>query len=438
MGNDVDIGVLLRRILVMDNKSVEAHGNVGLRGWREALIKDTAVSGGQRQDSFRIIEKYLLAAERQGWVVGTESMKTYIELAESALAVGTRWEVGREALRWLVKQMRATPAMADWRGRFERRLRERQYAERTVETYAQWAGRFAVWCERRGKENGLAARATLEVEQVSGEDVKRFLDALAVEEKVRIATQHQALNALACFFKEVLGRPMEGVEGYLRARSTDRVPVVLSTGEVGRLLGQLVGTERLMGDLMYGGGLRLMELLRLRVKDVDPDRRQITVRGGKGDKDRLSTLPERAVGPVREHLERLRTLWNEDQQQGVAGVYLPEALGRKFPNAGTSLEWQWLFPTKGLVRDPETGLVRRHHVNETTWQRAVKLAARRAGIAKKVTPHVLRHSFATHLLERGTDIRTVQELLGHNDVKTTEIYTHVMQKPGLGVRSPLD
>jgi integron integrase len=193
-----------------------------------------------------------------------------------------------------------------------------------------------------------------------------------------------------------------------------------------------------MGDLMYGGGLRLLELLRLRVKDVDADRRQLSVRGGKGDKDRLTTLPERALGPMREHLDRLRALWEVDQKQEVAGVSLPEALARKYPSAGKSLEWQWLFPTKGWLRDPETGLMRRHHVNETTWQKAVKGAAQRAGITKKVTPHVLRHSFATHLLERGTNIRTVQTLLGHNDVKTTEIYTHVMQKPGLGVRSPLN
>jgi site-specific recombinase XerD len=171
---------------------------------------------------------------------------------------------------------------------------------------------------------------------------------------------------------------------------------------------------------------------------VDADRRQLTVRGGKGGKDRVTTLPERAVEPLREHLARLRGLWTDDVKAEVAGVYLPEALGRKYPAAPTSLEWQWLFPTKNLLRDPAAGLKRRHHVNETTWQIAVKAAAQRAGITKKVTPHVLRHSFATHLLERGTDIRTLQTLLGHSDVRTTEIYTHVMKKPGLGVRSPLD
>ena len=399
-----------------------------LRGWRDCLLADSAVSAEKRQDFSCVIEKYLIAAERNGWAVGVESMMGYLELAESALAVDAQWEEGREALRWLARHLKTPAAVGDWRGRFERRLRERQYAGRTVETYGQWAGRFVAWCAGRG----------VAVESASGVEVKAYLDGLALDEQVRIATQHQALNALAGFFTEVLGRKLEGAEGYLRARSTDRVPVVLSQDEVGRLLGQLVGTERLMGDLMYGSGLRLMELLRLRVKDVDVDRRQLIVRGGKGDKDRLTTLPERAVVPVREHVERLRTLWAADQTQGVPGVYMPESLARKYPGAGTSLEWQWLFPTKGLLRDPESGLIRRHHVNETTWQKAVKGAARKAGITKKVTPHVLRHSFATHLLERGTDIRTVQTLLGHNDVKTTEIYTHVMKKPGLGVRSPLD
>ena len=232
------------------------------------------------------------------------------------------------------------------------------------------------------------------------------------------------------------------------------MPVVLSRGEVGDLLAQLEGTERLMGELMYGGGLRLMELLRLRVKDVDVERVQMSVRGGKGDKDRVTVLPERTVPGLKAHLVRLRALWQEDfgkedfgkleggmeKEEGVAaaGVYVPEAYARKNPGAGRSLEWQWLFPTKGFLRDPATGVRRRHHMTETTWQVAVKTASRRAGITKKVTPHVLRHSFATHLLEQGTDIRTVQTLLGHRDVKTTEIYTHVMKQPGLGVRSPLD
>ena len=308
------------------------------------------------------------------------------------------------------------------------RLREKQYAGRTVETYGQWVERFQQWCA--GKGVGLEA--------VSGVELRSYLDMLAADERVRVATQHQALNAVVRFFAEVVGRPVEGLEGYLRARSTDRVPVVLSQGEVGRLLEALEGTERVMGELMYGGGLRLMELLRLRVKDMDVERRQVVIRGGKGDKDRVTTLAERTVEAVKGHLDRLRGLWEEDVKLGMPGVYVPEALGRKYPGAGRSLEWQWLFPTKGLVKDPESGLDRRHHVHERLWQMAVKAAAERAGITKRVTPHVLRHSFATHLLERGTDIRTVQSLLGHKDVKTTEVYTHVMRRPGLGVRSPLD
>jgi integron integrase len=409
----------------MDNTAIS------LRGWRETIASDIAVPAEKREAFSRVIEKYLLAMEQHGWAVSVLTMKHYIEMAESALAEGEQWTLGREALRWLVLYQKQTPAQADWRGRFERRLRELQYAERTVETYGQWVSRFAGWCVQRGTDVGS-------VGSVGGVEVKAYLDALALEAKVRIATQHQALNALVCFFNEVQGRKLEGLEDYLRARSSDRVPVVLSMDEVRRLLAQLTGTERLMGDLMYGAGLRLMELVRLRVKDVDADRRQLSVRGGKGDKDRLTTLPECAVEPLRAHVERLRSLWAADVAAGVPGVHLPEALARKYPTASISLEWQWLFPTRSLLIDPATGLKRRHHVNETTWQKAVKGAAQRAGITKKVTPHVLRHSFATHLLERGTDIRTVQTLLGHNDVRTTEIYTHVMQKPGLGVRSPLD
>jgi site-specific recombinase XerD len=449
------MAVIFGEIRDMDNTELQ------IQGWREELARDNAVDEGRKQGYSRVIEKYLLASERRGWGIGVESAKGYIELVEEAREEGARWEEGREALRWLVRYGQGVTGIGDWRRRFERRMRELQYAERTVVTYGQWAGRFVAWCGRSGKG----------VDEASGVEVKAYLDMLAADARVRVATQHQALNAVVRFFTEMLGRTVEGVEGYLRARNSDRVPVVLSGEEVSGLLGQLQGTERLMGELMYGGGLRLMELLRLRVKDVDLDRAQITVRGGSrgdwrkprqteeepqprsvsegvrapgggarinGDKDRLTTLPERTAGALKEHLRRLRALWEEDVAAGVPGVLLPEALGRKYPSAGVSFEWQWLFPTRGLVTDPATGLKRRHHVNETVWQRVVKTAARRAGITKRVTPHVLRHSFATHLLERGTDIRTVQTLLGHNDVRTTEIYTHVMRKPGLGVRSPLD
>lgn len=195
---------------------------------------------------------------------------------------------------------------------------------------------------------------------------------------------------------------------------------------------------RLMAELMYGSGLRLTELLRLRVKDVDLDRRQVIVRAGKGGKDRVTVLPTTLVGRLREHRERLRRLHEEDRQADAPGVWLPEGLERKFPKAGKAWEWQWLFPSRQWMLDPRTGLRRRHHVLDATFQHAIRQGAIRAQLDKRVTPHVLRHSFATHLLEGGTDIRTVQDLLGHKDVATTQIYTHVMQKPGLGVRSPLD
>jgi integron integrase len=418
----LDGRLIMRLILLMDNT------HMSVRGWREALAHDNAVTSEAKQGFCRVIEHYLITVERLGQAVGVDTAKEYIELGEAMRHAGERWEQGREALRWLMKTALKKPSADDWRGRMERRLREKQYAERTVETYGQWVGRFSSWCESRG----------MEIERATGSEVRVFLDELAAEAKVRIATQHQALNAVVRFFVEVLGRPVDGVEGYLRARSSDRVPVVLSEPEVKRLLGQMKGTELLMGELMYGGGLRLMELLRLRVKDVDVERRQVVVRGGKGDKDRVTTLAERTVPAMQDWLENLRKRWKADVSAGIPGVYLPEALRRKYPNAGTSFGWQWLFPTKDLVKDPESGLKRRHHLHERTWQVAVKEAAERAGITKRVTPHVLRHCFATHLLERGTDIRTVQALLGHADVKTTEVYTHVMQKPGVGVRSPLD
>jgi integron integrase len=406
-----------------------------LRGWPAALSADERLTSSQRTAYSGIVQKFLNSAEKRGWVVGVDSAKDYIDLVEGAMGAGDRWEVGREALRWFVVFLRrkvpvagSARTAAEWRGVFEHKMRELKYAERTVESYGQWAVRFVDWVLLRGES----------LEEADGRSVKDFLTMLAAEQQVRVATQHQALNAVVKFFKLALERGVEGVEGFLRARSTDRVPTVLSQSEMGEILRQLEGTSRLMAEVMYGGGLRLMELLRLRVKDVDVERLQVTVRGGKGDKDRVTTLPERTAGPLREHLERLRGLWQEDVARGVPGVYLPEAYGRKNPGAGTSFVWQWLWPTRGLQEDPASGLRRRHHVSETNWQRQVKVAAGRAGVTKRVTPHVLRHSFATHLLEHGTDIRTLQKLLGHVDVKTTEIYTHVAKKAGAGVRSPLD
>ena len=297
---------------------------------------------------------------------------------------------------------------------------------RSEQTYRGWAKRFVDFIHPTSPD------------AVCDGDIKAFLEDLAVKQRVGASTQKQALNAVVFFLREGFGMRLGDFSDFRRAMPGRRVPTVLSKEEVRLLAEQLTGTTRLMVELAYGSGLRVMELLRLRVHDVDLTRGQVTVRAGKGDKDRLTVLPLRLVEPLRAHLERLRELHQKDVAEGVPGVWLPEGLERKFQGAGKQWVWQWMFPSRELAVDPQSGLRRRHHVLDSAFQKAVKAAAQRAGIDKRVTPHVLRHSFATHLLEAGTDIRTVQDLLGHDSVETTQIYTHVMQKPGLGVRSPLD
>jgi integron integrase len=274
-------------------------------------------------------------------------------------------------------------------------------------------------------------------ETFDGEDIGRFLGDLAVRGRVSPATQKQALNAIVFFLRDGLGREPGEIE-FRRARPKLRVPVVLTPRDRSQLFGEMEGTVRLVAEVMYGSGLRLMEALRLRVKDLDFERRQITVRAGKGDKDRITILPDRLVEALQGQLKVARKTFDGDRAKSMAGVWLPEALGRKYPNAGAEWPWQWLFPSRETSTDPACGLKRRDHLLDSMVQKAVKTAAREAGIDKRVTPHVMRHSFATHLLENGSDIRTVQELLGHSRVQTTMIYTHVMNRPGLHIRSPLD
>jgi integron integrase len=305
-------------------------------------------------------------------------------------------------------------------------LRERHYSYRTEQTYLDWVRRFLIFA-------GVESEGDLGMD-----DVKAYLEFLAVDRRVAAATQNQAFTSLLFFFGQVLGRPFGHVDGVTRAEDRRRLPVVLRRDEVTRLIAAIADDYRLMTKLLYGGGLRLMECLRLRVKDVDMERLTITVRGGKGDKDRVTTLPVQAVQELGAQLERGRALFDSDRACGVAGVQLPDALERKYPNAGKEWGWFWIFPSDRISQDPVSGVIRRHHVNEANLQRAVKMARATAGIEQPVTPHTLRHSFATHLLEGGSDIRTVQELLGHSDVSTTMIYTHVLNRPGLAVRSPLD
>jgi len=314
---------------------------------------------------------------------------------------------------------------APWERDLIKAIRENHFLWRTEQTYREWAVRFARYIAPRSPYSA------------SGVEVAAFLSALAVEGRASSSAQKQALNALVFLMEKALHREL-GQMDFKRAHPGRRIPTVLSMGECQSLFAQLEGTSRLMTELAYGTGLRLMELLRLRVHHVDMARQQLQVHAGKGDKDRVTVLPEKIFPALRDHLARLREQWQVDRDDKLSGVWLPEGLTKKYPRAGESWEWQWLFPAKTPSLDPSTGLRRRHHLSDTSFQRVVKNAAHRAGLSKRVTPHVFRHSFATHLLESGADIRTVQELLGHSSVETTQIYTHVMKKPGLGVRSPLD
>ena len=269
-------------------------------------------------------------------------------------------------------------------------------------------------------------------------EVEQFLTHLAVERNVAASTQNQALNAIVFLYKEVLGRELGWLDAMERAKRPVRMPVVLTTIEVRALLARLEGRHWLMASLLYGAGLRLMECVRLRVKDIDFEYAQITVRDGKGEKDRVTMLPGSIIAPLKIHLEQANVLHEQDLQEGFGEVYLPFALARKYPQAGREWGWQYVFPASQRSLDPRSGKERRHHIDEQSLQRAVKKALREAGIHKPASCHTLRHSFATHLLQAGYDIRTVQELLGHKDVSTTMIYTHVLNRGGKGVRSPLD
>ena len=304
--------------------------------------------------------------------------------------------------------------------------RLRHLSLRTEEAYVGWVRRFVVY---HGKKHPSGMGAA---------EVRDFLTHLARDRKVAASTQNQALNALVFLYDGVLKEKLGEIGAIERARRPVRLPVVMSPEEVARLLDAMEGTSQLMARLMYGSGMRLMECLRLRVKDVDFANGQCVVRDGKGQRDRVTVLPESLREPLKRHLARVRLLHSADRKAGAPGVFLPGALERKLPRAGESWEWQWVFPAKGLSADPRGGRARRHHVHPTGLQRAVGSAARLAGIEKRVSCHTLRHSFATHLLAGGYDIRTVQELLGHAHVSTTMIYTHVLSRPGVTVRSPLD
>lgn len=305
-------------------------------------------------------------------------------------------------------------------------LRARHYSARTEKAYCLWVRRFIVFHRLRHPS------------EMGEDEINRFVTHLAVDERVAASTQTQALSALLFLYRYVLGLDLGEMRGLVRARPSERLPVVMTRAEVRAVLAELSDEHWLMASLMYGAGLRLTECLRLRVQDIDFSANEIMVRDGKGAKDRVTMLPESLKGPLRAQLRRAREVHEHDLAAGWGRVVLPDALDRKYPNASADWKWQWVFPQERRWRDPKTGRQGRHHVHPTLLQRAVKVAVARAGVPKNVGCHTFRHSFATHLLEGGYDIRTIQELLGHKDVRTTMIYTHVLNKGGRGVRSPMD
>ncbi len=319
--------------------------------------------------------------------------------------------------------MSGTPRLLD---QMRERIRVKHYSIRTEETYLHWVKRYILFHKKRHPA------------EMGAPEVEAFLSHLAITANVSASTQNLALSSILFLYREVLEVDLPWLEGVTRAKKPQRLPVVLTREEVRQLLAHMDGIHHMMASLMYGTGMRLMECVRLRVKDIDFPRHEIVVREGKGNKDRVIMLPATLVPALQSHLEKVQRLHAQDLDAGFGEVYLPHALARKYPKAAKDWGWQYVFPSSSRSRDPRSEAVRRHHVSEQAYQRAIKHAVRAAEIAKPATSHTLRHSFATHLLEAGYDIRTVQELLGHEDVATTQIYTHVLNRGGLAVRSPLD
>ncbi|MCH8875733.1 MAG: integron integrase [Chloroflexi bacterium] len=310
--------------------------------------------------------------------------------------------------------------------RVRQSIRLKNYSIRTEQAYVSWVRRFILFHDKRHPR------------QMGSAEVERFLSHLAVDRNVAASTQNQALSALLFLYREVLKKELEYPIDSIRAKRPKRLPTVMTKQEVRNVIGRMTGKNQVMAKLLYGSGLRLMECVRLRVQDLDFGQRQIIVREGKGGKDRATVLPDSLIDPLKRHLRHVKLVHEDDIADGHGGVYLPNALETKYPNAHREWIWQYVFPAAKLSMDPRGGVLRRHHADPSGLQRAVKKAARSTGIEKRVSCHTFRHSFATHLLENGYDIRTVQELLGHKHVSTTMIYTHVLRRGGRGVRSPLD
>ncbi len=304
-------------------------------------------------------------------------------------------------------------------------IRVRHYSIRTEKSYVSWVRQYILFHDKKHPR------------EMGEREVSAFLSYLASQRNVAASTQNQALSAILFLYREVLDIKLDWLEDVVRAKKPERLPVVLSKPETNSLLSRMDGVNRLMASLLYGSGLRLMECLRLRVSDIDFHKKLIIVRNGKGGKDRVTLFPEPLIPLLQDHLQKVKLIHKADLERGAGSVFLPNALDKKYPNAPKEWGWQYVFPAKNLSTDPRTGIVRRHHIHEKQLQHAVKKAVREAGIHKKASCHTLRHCFATHLLEQGHDIRTIQELMGHKDIRTTQVYTHVLGRHTSGVTSPL-
>lgn len=307
-------------------------------------------------------------------------------------------------------------------------MRLHHYSIHTERTYCDWIKRYIGYHEMRGRQDLIDGEAKIEA----------FLTHLAVDRGLSPSTQNQAMNALVFLYRKVLKKPLDKEINAVRASKKINIPVVMTREEVAQIIAFMEGAPQLVVKLLYGSGLRILEALRVRVQDIDYEFKQVTVRSGKGAKDRVTPFPLSAIPLFQNHLSRVRVIHEQDLAQGYGEVYMPYALARKYPNATKEWNWQYVFPARNLAIDPRSGKVRRHHVDPSVINKAIKVAVRKTGLTKRISAHTFRHSFATHLLQRGTDIRTIQALLGHKDVATTMIYTHVLQQGGQGVLSPLD
>ncbi|MEW6586863.1 MAG: integron integrase [Nitrospirota bacterium] len=418
-------------------------GRNALPEFQKFLIDKKLVSENKTIFYAYWVSRFLSYAKKQGTSV-TEYQEPVVAAFMDELRADERikeWQPRQadDALRlyyfhYLGKSKPAAnvPALKDVQAALEevsRIIRLKHYSYSTERTYLQWVERFFAYAAETGGK---------QVDAVTAEDFRGFLTHLALKQKVSASTQNQAFNAILFLFRNVLNKEVGELDTTVRAKRGQKLPVVLSVDEIKRLFEQMSGTNRLMAELLYGAGLRLMELARLRVQDIDFDMDTIFVRSGKGDKDRSTMLPAAVKECLREHLKKVKALHEKDLAAGHGAVFLPDALDRKYPNAAKEWSWQYVFPAPNLSVDPRSGIVRRHHLSDTAIQGAMKNAVQTAGITKHATVHTLRHSFATHLLQNGVNIREVQSLLGHKHVETTMIYTHVLRDMSNAPKSPLD